>query len=83
MIFFILVGGSSRTTGDLIKPKKSSKKARKKGKKGSKPATMERYQRKEVEKQTKNQKKLAESKVGGIGPEAPFNKAGRWIVTGQ
>ena len=25
MIFFILVGGSSRTTGDLIKPKKSSK----------------------------------------------------------
>ena len=26
MIFFILVGGSSGTIGDLIKPKKSSKK---------------------------------------------------------
>ena len=34
MKFFILVGGSSRTTGDLIKPKKSLKKAGKKGKKG-------------------------------------------------
>ena len=33
MNFFILVGGSSRTTGDLIKPKKSMKKPRKKGEK--------------------------------------------------
>ena len=33
MKFLILVGGSSRTTGDLIKPKKSSKKTRKKGQK--------------------------------------------------
>ena len=31
MKFFILVGGSSRTTGDLIKPKKSLKKTLKKG----------------------------------------------------
>ena len=29
--FFILVGGSSRTIGDLIKPKKSSKKGPKTG----------------------------------------------------
>ena len=33
MIFFILVGGSSRTTGDLIKPKKSLKKGTKMGQK--------------------------------------------------
>ena len=33
MIFFILVGGSSRTTGDLIKLKKSSKKGPKTGQK--------------------------------------------------
>ena len=33
MIFFILVGGSSRTTGDLIKPKKNSKKGPKTGQK--------------------------------------------------
>ena len=33
MNFFILVGGSSRTIGDLIKPQKSLKKARKKGEK--------------------------------------------------
>ena len=33
MKFFILVGGSSRTIGDLIKTKKNSKKARKKGEK--------------------------------------------------
>ena len=32
-VFFILVGGSSRTTGDLIKPKKSSKKGPKAGQK--------------------------------------------------
>ena len=35
MKFFILVGGSSRTTGDLIKPKKSLKKTWKKGGKGA------------------------------------------------
>ena len=33
MNFFILVGGSSRTTGDLIKPKKISKKGPKTGQK--------------------------------------------------
>ena len=36
MKFFILVGGSSRTTGDLIKPKKSSKKGPKTGQKRAK-----------------------------------------------
>ena len=33
MKLFILVGGSSRTTGDLIKPKKNSKKEPKTGQK--------------------------------------------------
>ena len=36
MKFFILVGGSSGTIGDLIKPKKARKKLEKKRKKGPK-----------------------------------------------
>ncbi len=36
MIFFILIGGSSGTIGDLIKPKKTMKKRSKMGQKFSK-----------------------------------------------